>query len=321
MKPALPRWLSGAVLLLALAGPSAARADEKAAVDAARTAFNEASALAARGQWNAACDLYARSLSLHPAPLTRYSLGVAQREAGRLVAARASFDAFVAEPVSSTTQVYVEPARSAIAELGGRVATITLVLVPGTLPGTEVTVDGVAVPRGSLAGRRAVDPGLHAIVARAPGRLESRAHVTLPEGGAATLTLILAPLPQSAPGAPIEAPSTSAFGPLAAAPAGRQAPWPTVLPVVLLAAGGAALAGGVALGLVGLADARGAGSATGPAADDARAKGLAGDVIAGTGIAAATVGLVLLLVQRTYPVSASAQPWIKPGGAGFGVSF
>jgi len=92
------------------------------------------------------------------------------------------------------------------------------------------------------------------------------------------------------------------------------------LPFVLLGTGAAAIGGGVALGLVGFADAKKAPSPKGPAADEARTKATAGDIMAGCGIAAAGVGLVLLLVQQRQP-TVSAWPAVRAEGAGLSVTF
>ncbi len=310
MKSGPRRWISCAVLALALAGPRAAGAEDAADLRAARAAFQEGSMLAGQKRWREACDRYALSLKLHPAALTLYSLGVAQREAGRLVAARASFESFLAEPVSPKTTAYTEPARSAITELGDRAASLAVVLAPAPAAiGAEVTLDGVALPAGTFTQRRLVDPGTHEVVARAPGRIEARSRVTLPEGGSVTLTLTL--LPSSDAAGVVSTPTAEP----PKRPGSRGAPWPTALPFALLGVGGAAIVGGAALGLVGLAEARNASSERGPAANDARMKGLAGDVLAASGVAMAGVGLVLLLVQRSAPPAGLARTWIAgPGG-------
>jgi hypothetical protein len=305
MKSPRHLFLAPVLLALALSGPRAALADEAADLSAARAAFMEGTTFARSKRWVDACDRYALSLKLHPAALTLYSLGVAQREAGRLVAARSTFEAFLAEPVTPKTQAYTAPARAAIAELGTRIASLAVVLAPAGAGVTSMSLDGVGLLPGTFTERRAMDPGTHEVVAQAPGRLDGHGRVTLVEGGSATLTVTLLPLPASVAGPP--------RGPAdrLAAPA---APWPPALPFALFGVGGAALAGGVALGLVGLSDARGAPSGTSPEANDARAKGLAGDVLAASGIAVVGVGLVLFLVQQTRPLPAKARGFTTVSG-------
>src|SRR6185437_3696897 len=105
---AVRRRLSWSALVLALALPRAALADD---VDAARQAFLEARALGSQGRWAEAAERYGASLRLHRSALTLYSLGLAQKESGKLVEARESFTAFLAEPSTEKTRAYEPRAR------------------------------------------------------------------------------------------------------------------------------------------------------------------------------------------------------------------
>ena len=167
-----------------------------------------------------------------------------------------------------------------------------------------MSLDGVGLLPGTFTERRAMDPGTPEVVAQAPGRLDGHGRVTLVEGGSATLKVTLLPLSASVAGDP-RGPADRLAAP--------GAPWPPALPFALFGVGGAALAGGVALGLVGLSDARSAPSVNGPQANEARSKGLAGDVLAAAWIAAGGGGLVLLLVQ---PVRPPARPRPSPPASG-----
>ena len=197
VRGAIRRRLGGSVVALALAIPRAALADD---VDAARAAFLEARALGNQGRWAEAANRYGASLRLHRSALTLYSLGVAQKESGRLVEARESFVAFLAEPSTEKTRAYEPRAREAMADLDRRAAHVTIVLEPGPIEHPTVAIDGDMVPGEGLTRTRPVNPGTHEVVARAPGRTDARARLTIPEGGAATVTLTLAEIP--APGAP-----------------------------------------------------------------------------------------------------------------------
>ena len=321
------RRLAGALAALALALPGVSLADD---LDSARAAFVEAMALAKQGRWPEATERYAASLRLHRSAGTLYSLGVAQKESGRLVEARESLAAFLAEPSGARTRDYELPARAALAEIDRRVAHVTLALEPGPIEHPSLSVDGEApreVPlEGGLTRNLVVNPGPHEIVARAPGRTEARARLTLPEGGAGALTLTLVPLPASPPdSAPRPLPPTTvpeAPGPASPPPGQVEPPGGPRRPVsfALMGTGVAVFVTGVAVGLAGLAQAHAATSPTGPAADAAKAKGLAGDTLAGCGIVAAGVGLVLLLTAPR-PNRSSARPWIEGHGAGATLHF
>jgi hypothetical protein len=68
-------------------------------------------------------------------------------------------------------------------------------------------------------------------------------------------------------------------------------------PVVLMVGGGVVFGVGLAVGLIGVAEAGDAPSPDGEEADAAKTKALAGDVVAGVGIATAAAGLIWLLVD------------------------
>jgi tetratricopeptide (TPR) repeat protein len=121
------RRLSGAILAALLSLPAGlARAQSDKDVETARALFVEASTLADQGRFADARDRYQLSLRLRRAAITLYSLGVVDRELGRLVEAQESFRAFLAEPSAPGTQGYEEPARKALAEIDGKLAAARL---------------------------------------------------------------------------------------------------------------------------------------------------------------------------------------------------
>ena len=91
----------------------------------------------------------------------------------------------------------------------------------------------------------------------------------------------------------------------------------------MIGVGSALLVGGVATGLIGLAEAGNATSRTGPDAESARTKGVIGDVLGGIGLATAGAGIVVLLLQkRPEPAkTASVHPWFAGTGAGVWMRF
>jgi hypothetical protein len=96
-----------------------------------------------------------------------------------------------------------------------------------------------------------------------------------------------------------------------------------VLPIALLGAGAAMTGAGVALGLVGVNDASNAKTRDGAAEDQARSLALAGDILAGVGLATAAAGVVVLAVRSSRaPANAvSVQPWVGLGSAGIHLVF
>ncbi|WP_437895390.1 hypothetical protein [Sorangium sp. So ce124] len=303
-----------AAALLMAAAPLPASAHDAGDVESARALFVQGAKLAKQGRWEEARALYARSLQIKAAPLTRYSLGVAQRETGHLVEALASFRTFLAEPPTPTTTPYVGPAREAVAALEGRIGRATIALKPAEIDGLALAVDGRPL-RAAPGQVIELEPGAHEISASAPGFRAAVARFSVGAGSSVEVPIALAR-------ATTEARHASAAGGALPPVAGAADASPSrTLPFVVLGAGGALFAGGAILGLSGVKQAGDARSSSGADAGAARAKGIAGDVLGVTGIATVGVGLYLLLKQPapSTPKTGSVTPWLSASGAGIEV--
>jgi hypothetical protein len=302
--------LGAAVLVAALAAmaPRAALAQSASDVETARALFVEGAKLGNEGRWKEARELYARSLQLKAAPITRYSLGVAQRETGHLAEALGSFRAFLAEPETPGTARFTAPARAAVTALEARVSRISIAIEPRAVDGLSLTIDGQPVPPTSDTPRE-IDAGAHDILARAPGFRPGSAHFIVAEGAGAAVTITLAattaPLGSKALVRPLD--TTAPIDP----PAATGGAPSRALPFALLGIGGALFVGGATLGLVGVSQASSAPTRDGSAAHAAQAKGIGGDLLAGAGIATAGIGLILLLTRG----NTSSSPPHASGGA------
>ena len=217
---------------------------------------------------------------------------------GALVGALESFRAFVREPASQASAPYRQPATDAIGELEQRVGRVTILIEPVDIDGLEVALDGNAVPLAALGRPRLVDPGTHTLSAAAPGYRREESELSVAEGGSELVTITLT----LAPSAPAPAPTPDGREPIAAA-ADEPADVP-VLPIVLMGGGAALLGIAIGVGVAGLRQANDAPSSEGDEADGARTKAIVADVLGGTGIVAAAVGLVLLLTGDDDPPSA-----------------
>lgn len=313
--------LASAVLvaLLTTGAPRAALAQSASDIDTARALFVEGAKQANDGHWREARDLYARSLQLKPAAITRYSLGVAQRETGHLADALGSFRAFLNEPETSATARFTAPAKAAVTVLSARVGRVSITIEPAAIDGLSVTIDGQPVPPSSEAPRE-IDAGAHDVLARAPGFRPATAHFVVAEGAGAAVTVTLAattaPLGSKALVRPLDTPSPGE--PLAA----NKVP-SRVLPFALLGVGTALFVGGATLGIVGVNQASDAPTRDGSAARAAQGKAIAGDILGGAGIAAAGIGLILLLTHSgstTSPTRASGST-VSATSAGIAVQF
>jgi len=282
--------LAAALAAIALLAPADLRAQgadpaPDPALEAARAAYREGQDYGNAGLWAEAEERFRTSLRLHRSPTTLCMLARAQHQLGYLVEARESYLAFTSEPPTATSAGLVPDALAALAEIDRKVAKVVVVLEPAPVADPEVRVDGVPVRPENLRRTLLFNPGTHEITARAPGRTDARARLEIPEGGSATVTLTLAAVSVAAPVAPVAPPPPHAS---------RVHP----LPLIVIGAGAATVVTGIAVGVAGWVQAVHAPTADGPEASSARVKGIAGDVLAGLGLAAAGVGVVLLFVDR-----------------------
>jgi hypothetical protein len=275
-----------AALAMISAGAPPAQGQPADDVARARDLFREGSSLAEAGSWAAARDRFEQSLALHRAALTLYNLGIAQQETGRLVDAIESFRAFLAQPVEPATQRYVEPVRTTLAQLEGRIALVDLDVHPANVHDLVLRIDGRDVP--PAPGPRRLDPGRHEIVAAAPGYCEAHQTTEVAEGAHTSVALTLAP------GAPPERTGVA-------------------LPALLTVAGlGLFVGGEIAFG-------KGLSAPDSPGATNAM---IAGNVVGVAGVVAATVGVVLLVTRaHPRPAKAAVTPWSDGKVAGVAVRF
>lgn len=302
-----------AALATGLLGAATARAQTAADVTAARDLFIEGSRLAERDLWADARDRFERSLALKRAALTLYSLGVAQRNTGRLVEALESFRAFLVEPSTPATRPFEGPARDAVGALSTRIARLDIRIEPAQARAATVRLDGVRIPAEALGQARAVNPGRRVLLASATGFLPARVEVLLVEGEHASVKLVL----ERARLADTAAPVSGVEGGSPAADGTPGTPG-RALPFALLGGGAAILGAGVALGLAGVNDATKAPSRDGAAAEQARTLALAGDILGGIGLATAAAGVIVLVARPSAAPAggASIEPWIGLGSGG-----
>ncbi|XYI00839.1 hypothetical protein ACMHYB_14180 [Sorangium sp. So ce1128] len=300
MTPRRSRALAGPLaLLIAAAGLLSAPAAAQSAADVAvaREIFIEGSEFAKQGLWEQARERYERSLAIKRAPITLYSLGVAQQQTGQLVEALENFRAFLVEPSAPATREYERLARQAVEGLERQVSALELRVSPGDVAGLVVKLDGGVVPAAALDRPRPLNPGNHTLTVSAPGYREVRRSVAAAPGSRVVIALSLERDAASAAAAGPRAPTASAPVGVASSSA-PDAATGRVVPIALIAGGLTTVAAGVAIGLLGVASASDAPTRDGDPADAARAQALAGDIIAGAGLVATGAGVLVLLLDR-----------------------
>jgi hypothetical protein len=222
-------------LALLEAGVSAAPPDAQTA----EALFQSGKEAMARGDLASACARFGESVRLDPAAGGFLNWAECEERAGKLATALAHFQA--ARDRLRPDDYRVPFAVDRIARLGPRVPRLTVV-VNGSVGDTTVLRDETPLGAASLGVALPVDPGVHLLLLRAPGRADARREVTLREGESQTIDLV--------PGPVVATPTASS--PRAAS---EETPAPKggtqrTIGITLGAAGALGIAAGTVLGLV-----------------------------------------------------------------------
>lgn len=331
-----------APLLAVLHVPAAALAEPPPARDAAAAEVLFRDGLAARdkGDWATACLKLDASMSLDPSPSTLINIARCNEHEGKLATAWAQLQRALElnrETAGAQRKKDLDDyARGFIAGIEPRLPRLTIV-VRERPAGLRVTRGGVEIPLGALGTALPANPGTQEIEATAPGRAPARQTVTLVEGKAATVELVVTTLrpegPPPTPPTPIavglppvastEA-STRAIAPPPAGPSGRRTGAYVAGGIGLAGVVVGAVAGGFMLGdrsVVSASCTPGSGrtsvcttAAAVTAGNDAKTAGLAASVGWVTAVAGLATGTVLFVTEprgkpaRTGRWSLSAGP-------------
>lgn len=175
------------ILVLVLAAGGMARADS------ASTLKREGIAAARAKDWETARERFRAAYELDRQPLTLYNLAAAEEQTERLVAARASFVAFLDKALPGEHGRFRKLAKEAITRLDRDIPTLHIRL-EGFTASVVVEVDGRALPPGALAAPIPLDPGDHLVVASRGTDVLARREVMLSKG-ARQETVLHAPPP------------------------------------------------------------------------------------------------------------------------------
>jgi hypothetical protein len=284
--------------------------------------FREGRALMKQGDLPAACPKLEESLRFDPAVGTLMNLAECEERQGRTATAWQHWGAAADQLPPSDRRRATALARAHALE--STLPRLTVETDPRAPAGLEVTRDGVVLGTPSLGVALPVDPGLHLIVAAAPGRAERRYAVSV--DASKHQVLVVEPGPALAPPAPVAAPVVIVAQ---AAPVERPG---RALGYGLLAGGAGALAAGTYFGVQALLARRDASadcraqddthrcwsSAAGPLERDRR-DSLIADVAFATGTLAIASGFYLLW-RRSPRASVTAQVAAGPGGGGMEIA-
>jgi hypothetical protein len=171
--------------LVALGSATARAAPPRAPRDAAAAQglFYEARGLMRAGRYAEACPKLEESLRLDVGTGTTFNLADCNEHLGKLAAAWSGFlDAAAASKAAGQVE-RERVARDRAAKLEAKLPKLVVEIESkNTPPGLVVERDGVAVGPAAFGGAIPVDPGIHRVVARAPGYQDKEAVVQAREG-------------------------------------------------------------------------------------------------------------------------------------------
>jgi hypothetical protein len=176
------------VLGVALALSSVAYADPTPTeIQAARDLFNKAEADEDAGRWADALDKVKRALSVKPTPGLRFHVALCEEKLNQLVPALADYTAAEQMAREQNNKDVLDAVTEPLKALRIRVPTLTIDVPPAQ--GAQIELDGKAIAAGLYGIAMPVEPGMHRVQARAPGKRLFSTQVTLHEREAETATV------------------------------------------------------------------------------------------------------------------------------------
>ncbi len=219
-RPRAPLSKRTALLLAVLgaaclaASPALAQAPAAASKARAEELFQAGRELLRQSNYAAACEKFAQSRELDPAPGTLLNLADCEEKAGKLATALGVYQELLPKAQQLGQSDRVAFARERIAVLEQRVARLTLVpstTATGSAP--RIRLDGKEVPAASVGAALPVDRGTHSISAEADGSAPWSGSLEISSDGQAARVEIPA-LVATAPRTVVESePSPSASAP------------------------------------------------------------------------------------------------------------
>ncbi len=191
---------------LALALPGVAHADPTPTeIQAARDLFNKAEADEDAGRWAEALDKVKRALSVKPTPGLRFHVALCEEKLNQLVPALADYTAAEQMARDQNNKDVLDAVSEPLKALRIRVPTLTIEVPPAQ--GAQIELDGKPIAAGLYGVAMPVEPGMHRVQARAPGKRLFSTQVTLHEREAETASvrwIDVPPLPESSEAAALK---------------------------------------------------------------------------------------------------------------------
>jgi hypothetical protein len=297
-------------------------------------AFAEGKALMDQGHIPEACARFEASLRLAERGGTLLNLAVCREREGRFATALALFRRARERAALDHRDDRASLAEERLRALEQTVSSLRVHLAPGADSSMlAVLLDGAPLPRDHWDVAELVDPGVHTVVATAPGRTRFEATVRVGEGGVRAAEIEIPSVAAVVQAPPVEAPTRP---PLVLSPPVVEPPAPAPPPPswraptgwVSLGLGIASVAVGAGFGIRTIEDANQSNSAcphgmctTSAAYDqdlDARTYAHVADVTIPLGLVLAAAGTYLVLTRHS---SSHPQVGVSPGVTSLGGSF
>jgi hypothetical protein len=188
------RWVSSLALACALgAGVTPAVAQDAAELKKARAQFQQATELEQAKNWTAALQAFREVGQVRMTPQVRFHIAVCEEGLGRLVAALGGYELALAD-ADKVNPDFKGEVEANVTKLRARIPKLVIERGAGA-NAASIELDGVAVGDSSVGVEVPLDPGPHAVTAKAPNHKPFDANVTLTEEQTTHLEVKLEPLP------------------------------------------------------------------------------------------------------------------------------
>jgi PEGA domain len=189
------RYFSTLAVACALASSAAlpAHAQDADELKKARAQFQQATELEQAGNWTAALQTFREVGQVRMTPQVRFHIAVCEENLGRLVAALGGYELALAD-ADKVNPDFKGEVEANITKLRARIPKLVIERGSGA-NAAAIELDGVAVGDSSVGVEVPLDPGPHAVTAKAPNRKPFEANVTLEERQTTRLAVVLEELP------------------------------------------------------------------------------------------------------------------------------
>src|SRR6478752_4081373 len=174
-----------------------ALAQDASELKKARAQFQQATELEQAGNWTAALQAFREVGQVRMTPQVRFHIAVCEENLGRLVAALGGYELALADAERVNPDFKAEVEEN-IRNLRGRIPKLVIERGDGA-SAAAIELDGVALGDSSVGVEVPLDPGPHAVTAKAPNRQPFEANVSLKEQETTKLEITLEEVPTQAP--------------------------------------------------------------------------------------------------------------------------